>query len=190
MSVSQELPPHIEIPLGVVVAREAVDSPWATHRWRPVSVFLDAPATTPWRELRRTGQSVHYHAATLQLELHRKETAAYRQNLALPHPSVYVVLREDTSTADAFPLVHLITASPDEVQAYGMAGAETIETVAMPEPLIALVQAFIATHHVEAPFLKRKRQKFHAEDEHKFGQEPLHVLREKAKKAGKPDTQS
>ncbi len=49
----------------------------------------------------------------------------------------------------------------------------------MPAPLVELVNEFIAVHHVEEPFVKRQRQKHHVADEHKFGQEPVHVLRER-----------
>ena len=64
------------------------------------------------------------------------------------------------------------------MQAYGESGTETIERVAMPERLVALVRAFIDEHHVEEPFVKRQRQRF-ADDGEKFGQEPIFVLRER-----------
>jgi hypothetical protein len=172
--------PSITLPVGVVVAREKIDHPWQEYRWRPVSVFLNAPEVTEWRELRRSDNLAHYHAATLPLELHRKETSGYRANLATGRPAVYVILREDPGASSTWPVtVHLVTASPYEAQAYGESGLEIVELVPMPEPLVALVEDFIAMHHVDEAFVKRQRQKEPVAEEHKFGQEPIFVLRER-----------
>jgi hypothetical protein len=170
----------ITIPIGVVVAHEKIDHPWQEYRWRPVSVFLNAPDGGGWRELRRGDSFVHYHAATLPLALHPKDTSAYRANLATGEPAVYVVLREDPGAAAHWPVtVHLVTASPYEAQAYGESGLEIIERVPMPEPLVALVDEFIAVHHVDEPFVKRQRRKEPVTEEHQFGQEPIFVVRER-----------
>ena len=151
-----------------------------------MSVFLDAPAKADWRELRRGPGFIHYHAATLPLVLHRKETTGYRVNLANGVPSVYVVLREDPTASDPVQ-VHLVSASPFEVQAYGESGMETVERVAMPERLVALVQAFVeaprrgAVCQAPAPAFRRRGEQ--------FGQEPIFVLRERlqagARRAGR-----
>jgi hypothetical protein len=166
----------VGIPLGVVIARERIDHPWQTFCWRPVSVFLNAPEIAAWRELRRDGASVHYHAATLVLTLHPKETIGYVANLAGERPLVYVVLREPPSggpVAVAPVAVALVTASPYEAEVYGQSGEETVGGVAMPGRLAELLEAFVAEHHVEEPFVKRKRREHHAREEHVFGQEPI-----------------
>ncbi len=171
----------LSIPLGVVIAREKVSHPWQDFRWRPVSVFLDAPVKADWRELRRGPGFVHYHAATLILELHRKETMAYRVNLANGAPSVYVVLRDDGEGESHAPIdVHRVTASPFEAQSHGDLGFDFVEGVAMPDRLVGLVQSFIDEHHVDETFYKRKRERALQPQEHKFGQEPIFVLRERA----------
>lgn len=170
----------ISIPVGVIVARERIDHPWQELVWRPVGVFLNAPEIEGWRELRRDEQSVQYHAVTVPLELHRKEAAAYQVNLETGDPAVYVVMRNDPGAESEWPVsVHLVTVSPHDAQAYGESGLETIELVPMPEPLVDLVREFIAVHHVDEPFRKRQRQKFDHEEEHRFGQEPIFVLRER-----------
>lgn len=169
----------VTIPVGIVVAREKIDHPWQDFRWRPVSVFLDAPPVDHWRELRRGAGFVHYHAATLPLELHRKETTSYQVNLANGLPSVYVVLSEG-GDGDHEPMrVRLVTASPFEAQAYDGSGFEIVERVEMPERLVAIVKCFIEDHHVEETFAKRQRARHHVEEEHKFGQEPVFVLSER-----------
>lgn len=178
------LPPFIEVPVGVVVVHEAIDNPWQTHRWRPVQLLLDAPPDALWLELSREPGCTRYLAGTAALELHRKETAGYRRNLAEVRPYIFVVLRADPAMGDDKPILHLVTASPDDVQAYGASGVEIIEQVPMPEALIALMHRFVDAHHLEEPFIKRQRNKHHERTEHKFGQEPLHVLRAKR---GTPD---
>lgn len=169
------------IPIGVVVAREHIGHPWQAYRWRPVSVFLDAPIISSWRELRKDGKNILYHAATLNLELHRKETTAYQVNLANGEPSVYVVLREDPDAGGDWPIdVHLVTVSPFEAQSHGDVGFDSVEGVAMPERLVDFVRQFIDLHHQEETFYKRKRQPHVRADEYKFGQEPLVSLRERS----------
>ena len=175
----------LTIPLGVVVAREAIDNPWQSHIWRPLSVFLGATEIDGWRELQRGPGYEHYHAATLPLELHRKETTGYTVNLTNGVPSIYVVLREKPA-GDQPPIeVHLVTASPFDVQAYGATAEEIVGRVAMPDELIELVAAFVETHHVDETFRKRKRQPHLIEDEHQFGQEPVHLLRDRMRRAGR-----
>lgn len=172
---------EITIPLGVVVAREKIDHPWQEYRWRAVSVFLDAPEKANWRTLTSEVGVSQYHAATLPLVLHRKESMSYRVNLANGEPSIYVVLREDSEHGSERPVsVHSVTASPFEAQAHSDMAFDMVDRVAMPERLLALVEAFIAEHPVEDTFVKRKRQP-HAprQEEHQFGQEPIVVLRER-----------
>ena len=59
-----------------------------------------------------------------------------------------MVLRE-AETDDEPVEVHLVTASPFEAQDYMDSSEETVERVAMPEPLIEMIAAFIKEHHVE-----------------------------------------
>lgn len=169
------------ITLGVVVAREKIDHPWQEYRWRAVSVFLDAPERANWKPLVSEPHSAQYHAATLPLVLHRKESMSYRVNLANGEPSVYVVLREDDDEDSGFPVsVHAVTVSPFEAQMHGELAFDSVDRVPMPDRLVGLVEAFIADHPVEEKFVKRQRQPHTPrEDEHRFGQEPIVVLRER-----------
>lgn len=163
----------VSIEVGVVLARETLDNAWQDHRWRAVAVLLDAPPVEDWREHVRDGDTVFWHAATLPLQLHRKETAAYKINLETGEPAIWIVLRENPGGSGRPVEVHLVSASPHEVQAYGEMEQERVESVPMPEPLIALLQDFIARHHREEPFIKRQRDKHHREEDHKFGNQPI-----------------
>jgi Protein of unknown function (DUF3305) len=172
--------PMITVPLGIVVARERVNSPWQEFAWRPLSVFTAAQPITRWRKLQEGDGFAHFHVATLDLELHRKETTGYAVNLVNGEPSIYVVLREGSTHGGDEPVhAHLITASPFDVQAYGHNGDEIIGRVAMPPTVVELVRAFVATHHVEDQFVKRQRVPLPQPEAHVFGQEPVHILRER-----------
>ena len=87
-------------------------------------------------------------------------------------PSVYVVLRTDDdpdSPYEVYPF--LATASAYEAQDYLDSGEETVESVPMPEGLIAWVQDFCDTHHEDEVFIKRKRSD-HRHEQEKFARQP------------------
>jgi len=150
----------VRMALGVVVEQRRSASPWQDWSWRPVSVILGAPPVGPgWRELLHGETWTHYHAANLELELHRSETADYLLNLAQRPPRIYVVLRTAAEAAPQPWRPLLITASPAEAEAYLASGDEIVEGVPMPAEVIAWLRDFVARHHVERPFVKRKRQR-------------------------------
>jgi hypothetical protein len=156
----------ITMPLGVVVERRELDNRWQKVSWRPVAVIPGAAPLEDWRELARGDRWVRYHMATLPLELHRKETLAYKTNLASQRPMVFVILRTTSAAPPERKMaVFKVTASPFEAQDYLDSGDDLIEGVAMPEGLIAWVDAFCDRHHVDEPFKKRKRQDAKAKDE-------------------------
>ena len=159
------------VPLGVVVERREADSPWQDCVWRPVAVIPGAPKASEWKVLNRGEGWTQYHAATLPLELHRKETEAYLCNLASHPPVIYVVLRESEEAGDHEVEPFLVTASPYEAQDLLDIGEDIIEGVPMPEGMIAWVQAFVDEHHVEVPKHKRKRDRYDP-DEAGFGSPP------------------
>jgi hypothetical protein len=165
---------EISIPLGIVVEKRKSSHPWADWDWRPVSVILNAPAGVEWQEMMRGDDRIQYHAGTLVLTLHRKDTEALRANLMLPEPELYVALQENEEDDDGgFPYSpYVVTASPYEAQDLSDADLGIVEKVAMPEALAALITAFVEEHHVEQEFIKRKRDEFKLEQQ-KFGKEPI-----------------
>ncbi len=148
----------VSLPVGVVVERRELDNPWQKWRWRPVAVLTgDAPAAVGTELLSGPGFT-RYFAGTLPLELHRKETEAYRRNLSNAPPSVYVALRADSAcTGDLAYRPVTVTASPYVAEDL-LDGDDIVEALPMPEGLIAWAQAFIDRHHVDEPFRKRKRK--------------------------------
>ena len=144
------------MPVGIVLGRTPGVTRWAKWHWT-ASAVLPGAGQADWRELRREGEAVEYHAATVTLELHGAETEAYLHGLAADVPSVYVVMRPGTGER---PLdVTLVTASPYEAQDYCDSGEDIVEKVAMPPGLAAWVYDFIQEFHKEEVFVKRKRDR-------------------------------
>lgn len=143
------------IPIGVVLRRKPGVTRWADWAWDATAV-LPGAAPAEWRELRREGDTVEYHAATRTLELFAAETEAYLHGLTARVPSLFVIMRR----ADGeYPLnVVLVTASPYEAQDYGDNGEDIVEKVPMPSGLIAWIQEFVDETHEHEEFVKRRRK--------------------------------
>ena len=167
---------YATLPLGVVVRRTPGATRWEKWAWKAIAV-LPGASDAHWREIRREGEAVEFHASTLPLELHGAETDAYLHGLAARTPSFYVVLR-DSDTVDGPPLeAVLVTASPYEAQDYADTGEEIVEKVAMTDGLIAFVQQFVDAYHVEEEFKKRRRDKVRTDRvEHSIGDPRIHQL--------------
>lgn len=147
---------QLSIPLGVVVRRTPGVTRWAKHVWKAIAVLPGAgPAV--WKELRREGDAIEFHAGTLLLELFRTDTEAYLSGLSAREPSIYVVMRD--SDTDAPLDVVLVTASPYEAQDYADTGEELVEKVPMPDGLMALIRDFTEEHHEDEEFIKRRRDR-------------------------------
>lgn len=149
------------IPVGVVVARRKAASQWIDFTWAPVSVLHGVPDTEPWTVLASEDDTTTFYAGRAEIALHRSETGLYRDNLATGAPSVWVVLSA-TERDPPYQLV-TVTADPSEGEAFTESTANLVEQVAMPQSIQEIVAAFVAEHHVEREFFKRKRD--HADPE-------------------------
>ena len=142
------------MPLGVVMRRSPGVTRWAKWSWKATAILPGAGQAT-WRELRREGDVVEYHAATRMLELFAAETEAYVHGLAARIPGIYVVMRR---VAGEFPLdIVLVTASPFEAQDYADSSEDIVEKVPMSPGLITWVGEFLDEFHETESFVKRQR---------------------------------
>lgn len=144
------------MPVGVVLQRRPGVTRWAAFSWKATSV-LPGAGPESWREIRREGDVVEFHAATLPLDLHGAETEAYLHGLSAQVPAIYVVMRQGEG-GDPLDLV-LVTASPYEAQDYTDSGEEIVEKVPMPLAVVAWVREFAEAYHEYEVFVKRKRDK-------------------------------
>ncbi len=162
--------------LGVVVERRDIDNPWQSVSWRAVAVIPGAPPVDEPRVLAEGSGWVRYHAATLTVELHRKGTEGYRYNLSTKVPAVFVITRQhEELEGEVEPCA--VTVCPSEAQDYLDAGDDIVDRVPMPEVMVAWVQDFVKTHHVDQPFKKRRNKKWF--DPHDLGHGPSPAVRGK-----------
>jgi hypothetical protein len=146
----------MSIPVGVVVERRRARSVWAEFLWRPISVLSGRPSAEPWTVLDVQAERVLFYAGEAVIELHRTESTYYRDNLASDAPRLWVVL-SPTGSDPPYTLL-AVTADPAEGEGFTDAGNNIVEAVPMPRDILTMVGQFIATHHVERPFIKRRRQ--------------------------------
>lgn len=148
---------QLSIPVGVIVERSKGTTPWAEFYWRAVGVLAGQPDTPPWSILSDDGDRVTFYAGTADVVLHHTETGFYRDNLNSGAPALWVALR----AADSEPpfTVAAVTADPAEGESFTEAGTDLVEQVPMPPSIQQVLAAFVAEHHVERPFFKRKRDR-------------------------------
>lgn len=145
------------IPVGVLVERSKSVSQWTDFYWRATSVLAGQPETPAWTKLSDDGERATFYAGTSEIELYRTETTYYRSNLESGSPALWVALR---ATGDDPPYtVAAVTADPAEGESLTETATDQIEQVPMPKSIQEMIAAFVAEHHVEQPFVKRKRDR-------------------------------
>jgi hypothetical protein len=149
--------PLARIAVGVIVERRKAASPWIDFVWRPAAVLAGMPEAKPWTLLNSQDDAATFYAGPAEVALYRSETGHYRDNLATGAPSLWVTLRP-TGTEPPFEIVR-VTADPSEGEAFTEAGNDLVDAVPMPDVMRELVAEFVAEHHVERQFYKRKRDR-------------------------------
>jgi hypothetical protein len=149
--------PLLRILVGVVVERRKADSPWVDFVWRGVGVLPDEPEMKPWTVLRDQDEATLYYAGSATVDLYRSETQLYRDNITSGAPGIWIVL---SPSEGPWPYaISAVTADPAEGEAFTEAGANLVEAVPMPEAIRGAIENFIAEHHVEREFVKRKQSR-------------------------------
>ena len=88
------------------------------------------------------------------MELYRTETANYLDNLNTKAPLLWIILRP-VERDPPYELA-LVTADPAEGEAMTETGGNVVEAVTMPKSMQESIAAFVAEHHVQQEFVKRK----------------------------------
>lgn len=153
--------PDLRIPVGVLVRRSRATSQWIDHLWQPVEVLVGEPEASPWTVVESDGDTTTFYAGAADLEIYRAETGNYRDNLVSGRPSIWVALR--SAEAEMPYRLFAVTADPTEGEGYTQAGTDIVEAVPMPQAIEDVLAAFVAEHHVETPFFKRKRDRANPE---------------------------
>jgi hypothetical protein len=143
--------------IGVVLERRRVDHPWQEHAWRAVAVLPDVPAAPPGTEIAAGEGWARLYAGAAELELFPLETDSYKHNLEGTPPSVFVVLRRTESEP---PLaLHGATVCVGQAHAHADTMDNVVEALPMPAEIRDWLADFVARHHVERAWFKRKRDR-------------------------------
>jgi hypothetical protein len=144
------------IPVAVLVERRPGVTPWVEHVWRAVAVLEDAPPVPAWTALRQEAEGrALFFAGTAVVALHPTDTANYKHNLEAAQPLVWVLLGE-AATAPGLRL-RSVTIDPGEAHLHADVGQDLLEALPMPPGLRAVATEFVARHHRERGFFKRRR---------------------------------
>lgn len=145
--------PQTHLRLAVLARSRAPVSRWAARGFEPLSVAMVPPEAAPGDRLGPASDDETWYAGEHDLLLHSGDTGHYRDNLASGRPALWVALRRGGLDIVA------VTADPYEGEALAGDDGLAVAAVAMPAPVAATLAAFIALHHVEEPFEKRKRKR-------------------------------
>jgi hypothetical protein len=148
-------PAQATILVGVVVERRKAASPWIDFVWKPLTVLAGQPDTAAWTMLSAEEGGATFYAGPAEIALYRTDTATYRDNLTSGAPRLWIALRP-TGVEPPFE-IFAVTADPAEGEALTESGGDLVDVVPMPEPVREVLEAFVAEHHIERPFIKRKR---------------------------------
>ena len=142
--------PQEAVPLGVVATRTPPVTRWGEPVLRPTAVLAAVPAAAPGAVLAEADGARTLYLGPATLALHSGDTGHYRDNLGSGRPAIWVALRDGA--------LHLVTADPYEGE--GLAGDPElmVEAVPMPPDLATRIADFVARHHVDLDFKKRKRK--------------------------------
>jgi len=151
------IPGTITIPVGVVVERRPGVTQWAEYAWRAVEVLENAPILPPWTLMREEEGRSLFFAGNAEVAMHPTDTDNYKHNLESSHPSIWVVLRPVEATPGY--TLQTVTVDAGEAQLYAESGSDLLEALPMPPGLRLVLERFVAEHHKDRGFHKRKRDK-------------------------------
>ena len=150
--------PLAQISVGVVVERRKAASPWIDFTWRPVTALPGAPVAAPWTQLSADGDVATFYAGATAMS--RSTAPTLRTIATISHPDRRRYGWRCVRPASSRPSISLRSLPiPAEGEGFTQNGDHLVEAVPMPEAVRAVVEAFVAEHHVEQPFVKRKRDR-------------------------------
>ena len=147
--------PQETLRVSVLAIRRPPVTRWGSGELRPIAVLQQEPDTEPHTLLSTEGGVETWYLGGRDLVLYSGDTSHHRDNLESQHPSIWVAMRgQDPRRA----VIVDVTADPYEGEGYASDTDLMVEAVPMPDAIRARIAAFIAAHHVDMPFKKRKRQ--------------------------------
>ena len=143
------------IPVAVLAERRPGVTIWQSHVWRAVAVLEEAPPVPAWTRLREENGRELYFAGVAEVILHRTDTPNYKENLEAAEPLIWVVLRDTPEGMQ----IQAVTVDPGEAEIYTEGPSDLLEALPMPPGIRVILGSYVAEHHVEREFHKRKRDR-------------------------------
>jgi hypothetical protein len=141
--------PRAVIRVAVVGVSHPPANRWAKRVLRPAAILGDVPMLGTGSTMAQQGDVLTVYMGDHAVQLHSGETRHYIDNLSAAQPSLWVAADGDR--------VQIVTADPYEGEALASDTERVVEALAMPAQVAAQIRAFVAAHHVEEVFHKRKR---------------------------------
>jgi len=146
--------PKLILRVAVLAVRRPPVTRWGTGELRPLAVLETEPAAAANTLVATDAGIETWYLGGRDLVLWSGDTGHHRDNLMSGQPSLWVALR---GTDPARAEVACVTADPYEGEGLASDLALIVDAVPMPTAIKGVVADFVAAHHVEMPFKKRKR---------------------------------
>jgi hypothetical protein len=141
--------------LSVVMEKIATGNRWQSEKWQLAGVLPPMEGDTPLVLIRREGLTQVRHPG-FAVELYPDEAEGYFLNVVAPDPRVFVAWRLDEAGLEARP--HLVTLSYNEAARW-MDAQETVESVAIPPDMLAILREWVQAHYKPPEKKQRVRPK-------------------------------
>jgi hypothetical protein len=160
MSVPRH-PDSVAVQVAVIAERRPGVTKWVDHVWQAVEVLEHAPPVPAWTKLREDGGRALFFAGVAEVVMHPTDTDNYKHNLESAQPLVWVLLRP--TEAEPGMALQSVMVDPGEAHLHADVGQDLMEALPMPPGLHAIATEFVARHHKERGFYKRKRDQANPE---------------------------
>jgi hypothetical protein len=145
--------------MALILERESVESRWETHRWHLLGAVPDMGGEP--RTLMETPQSVQRIHPGFEVTLFRDEAEGYYLNASSEEPSVFVSVRNDEATGDAYPFQ--ATLSYNEAARW-MDGGEKVERVVIWPELAEWMGRWVEDNYRPEPKKRQRPRSFEGQE--------------------------
>jgi len=139
-------------PVAVILERVAISSPWASHKWQAAGVVPDVGGQA--RILLERDGLLQKVFPGFEVTLFRDEAEGYYLNVSSGDPSLFISIRFDESTGDAYPFQ--VSASYSEAARW-MDSSEQVERVTVEGEFAAWIGEWVEANY--RPEGKRERKR-------------------------------
>ena len=143
--------PRQLIELGLIARSHPPANRWAERVLRPYAVVMAGPELVPGTLMHEAEGIRTVWMGRIGLNLHSGDSSNYLDNLLSGSPRIWAAMEGET--------VQMLTADPYEGESLASDPGRIVEAVPMPADLAAEIAAFTRAHHVEEPFVKRRKDR-------------------------------